>query len=98
MKSRLSVSADLDHGNVDIKGYLTKGEIVSLESDISDLVQRYQNVVKVNLDLKDALASLPFKISAIHAGGDFPMIVTEDGQKIYQGGEVDGDQPAHAAS
>jgi len=87
---RLTVTKDLPRGVVDITGYLTETEIAGLKAEISAFDEKYKALMHVTFNVKDALASLPIRISEVHAGGDFPYIVTQDGQKIYQGGGVDG--------
>ncbi|MES2615813.1 MAG: hypothetical protein V4591_10410 [Bdellovibrionota bacterium] len=87
--NRLTVKKHLNDRKVYIGGYLSQSEITELRSHVSDLMTKYQNLIKITLDVKDAAASLPFKIVAVNTSG-FPSFMTNDGQKVFEGGEIDG--------
>lgn len=86
---RVTITRDWPNKTVTFEGYLAKDELANLTADISDFTQRYQNLVHVNVKIKDAFSSLPFKILQVTTGSP-GMIVTEDGRKVFEGGVLDG--------
>lgn len=87
--SRITVEKNLPAKQVSIQGYLSGAEIERLKASVDVVSKKYMNLISIKLDLKDALASLPFKIVAVNTGG-FPSFMTADGQKVFEGGEIEG--------
>ncbi len=86
---RLTVKKNFNDKEIEISGYMSVSEINDLKSTIDEFKKRYANLIVVKFDVKDALASLPFKIASVTTGG-LPSMMTTDGRKIFVGGEING--------
>lgn len=86
---RVTIARDWSIKTVTFTGYLSKEELANLKTDIYEFTQRYQNLIHVEIKIKDAFSSLPFKILQVTTGSP-GMIVTEDGRKVFEGGVLDG--------
>lgn len=87
--SRLSVQKEFDKKNVLITGYLSQDELASFKADVEALNSKYNGILTFNLDIKDVAKSLPFTIVSVDTGG-FPSFMTDDGQKVFEGGVIAG--------
>ncbi len=86
---RLTVTKNWDLNIISINGFLTNEEAKQFNENIKDFTLNYQNVFKVNLDIKDALNILPFNISQVYTGNP-QFLVTSKGHKVFVGGEIAG--------
>jgi hypothetical protein len=85
----LQIKPNLNKGEIIISGYLTAKQLNELNDAITKLKNKYKNAVNFVSQVKDALSALPFKIYTIYTG-DPSYIVTEDNNRIYVGGQING--------
>ncbi|MBP9743644.1 MAG: hypothetical protein KBD37_09830, partial [Burkholderiales bacterium] len=88
-KQHLDINKNYDEGSIKISGYLAAADILELKAQIMKFNQKYSNAVHVILDVQDLIKALPFGISEVYTGTP-SWIVTNDGQRIYQGGSYKG--------
>lgn len=88
-KDRLIIEKKLNVGIINISGYLSNTELEILKKKVDDFNERYKSVVKVVLNIKDVFSALPFTIFSVHAGEN-GYIITNNGEKIFVGGEIGG--------
>jgi hypothetical protein len=89
LDGRLTINTDNINRVITISGYLTQSEISNFTADMNLLRKKYQGLLAFNLNLKDSAASLPFKIVAVNTWG-FPYFMTDKGEKVFEGSEIDG--------
>lgn len=87
--TRLHINKNLTSGTISIGGYLAKNDIQTLKDNMDKLVKKYNNIISIDVNVKDIMYALPFKISVVYTG-DNPMFITTDGRKVFQGGSIDG--------
>jgi hypothetical protein len=87
--NRLRITKNYDSKVFTVEGYLTASDIETLKRDCADFVTRYHNLIDVKLNIKDAFQALPFKIVSVSTSG-LPSFMTEQGQKIFEGTEIEG--------
>ena len=87
--TRLKLTKSYETKTVYIDGYLSANEINTLKTNCDSIESHYPDLLKIVVNVKDALASLPYRIVAVSTGG-LPSFMTETGQKIFEGTEVDG--------
>ncbi|MDQ5920565.1 MAG: type secretion protein [Pseudomonadota bacterium] len=88
-KQHLEVNKNYEEGTIKIAGYLAASDITELNNQIDKFNQKYSNAVKVILDVQDLIKALPFGVSEVYTGSP-AWIITNDGQRIYQGGSYKG--------
>ena len=83
----LNIKNNLDKGELTVSGFLTEPQIESCKKGLLDIQNKYQGIITIHIDLKDSLASLPFKIYSIYLGNP-AYIITSRGDSVYVGGKV----------
>jgi len=87
--ARLHIEKNILNKQITIQGYLSKTDMQALQSSMDKLAKKYNNIVSIDVKVKDIVYALPFKISMVYTG-DNPMFVTTDGRKVFQGGSIAG--------
>ncbi len=85
----LQESYDLVKPKYLISGYLTASQLNNLTESVNTLREKYKTVCSINLDIKNSLSALPFKIYSVFTGSP-GYIITLDGDIVYVGGELGG--------
>ncbi len=88
-KQHLSISKDYAQGSILVEGYLASNDIAELEKKVEQFNQKYSPQVTITLKLQDLIKALPFGITEVYTGSP-SWIITDDGQRIYQGGSYKG--------
>lgn len=88
-KNQLHVTKNLINRNIKIEGFLSKNDIQTLKDNMDKFAKKYNNIVAIDVEVKDIMYALPFKISIVYTG-DNPMFITTDGRKVFQGGTIGG--------
>lgn len=88
-KQHLDITKNYDEGTIKISGYLSSTDILELKAQVMKFNLKYSNAVHVILEVQDLIKALPFGISEVYTGTP-AWIITNDGQRIYQGGSYKG--------
>ncbi len=83
----LDVKEDLPNGKITLSGFLTDRQSNLLHTNLLKLDEKYSGVISFNLDIKDAIIALPFKIYTVYTGNP-AYIVTDENKHLYLGGEL----------
>ncbi len=89
LSPRLTINKDWNLNIISISGFLTNEESKQIGDSLKELTTKYQDVFKINLNIKDALNIIPFNISQVYTGNP-QFLVTSSGEKVFVGGEIAG--------
>lgn len=85
----LHESASVVRPQLLISGYLTTKQLSSFNESVEALRLKYKSVLDINLNIKNSLSALPFKIYSVYTGSP-AYITTLSGDVVYIGGEIGG--------
>ena len=83
----LDVTDNLANGSLTVSGYLTAKQLTTYNNAVTQFNNKYQQIVTINSNIKDAVAALGFSIYGVFVGNP-SYIITEQGDTIFVGGVV----------